>query len=39
MKCEICGMEVSDDKMKHLHIQGKVKNICQGCVTAVKGLA
>ena len=39
MKCDLCGMDVPDEKVKHIHIKEKVKNICEGCVTAVKGFA
>jgi ribosome-binding protein aMBF1 (putative translation factor) len=38
MKCDLCGADVSDEKIKHVHIKGHVKNICEGCVTSVKGL-
>ena len=39
MKCDLCGMDVADKKIKHIHIKGKVKNVCEGCITAVKGFA
>ena len=39
MKCDLCGEEVSEEKIKHIHIKGKAKNVCVGCVTSVKGLA
>jgi hypothetical protein len=39
MKCDLCGADVPDDDIKHVHIKGKVKNVCEGCVTSVKGLA
>lgn len=38
-KCDVCGAEVSDDNIHHVHIKGKDRNICKGCVTAIKGLA
>lgn len=38
-KCDVCGAEVPDEKIKHVHIKGHVKNICEGCVTAIKGLS
>lgn len=38
MKCDLCGAEIPDENIKHVHIKGKVKNICEGCVTSVKGL-
>jgi hypothetical protein len=37
-KCDICGADVSDETIKHVHIKGTVKNICNGCITAIKGL-
>jgi len=39
MKCDLCGEEVKDNEIKHIHLKGKVKNVCKGCVTSVKGLA
>jgi len=39
MKCDLCGEEVEDNEINHVHVKGKVKNVCQGCVTSVKGLA
>jgi hypothetical protein len=39
MKCELCGIEISDTNIKHIHIKGKVKNICEGCVAAIKGFS
>ncbi len=38
MKCDLCGADVPEGKIKHIHIKGNVKNICKGCVTSVKGL-
>ena len=38
-KCEVCGMEFTDEKMKHVHIKGKKKSVCSGCIAAIKGLA
>jgi hypothetical protein len=38
MKCDLCGADVPNEIIKHIHIRGNVKNICEGCVTAVKGL-
>jgi hypothetical protein len=32
-------MDITNDKIKHIHIKGDVKNICEGCVAAIKGLA
>ena len=39
MKCDLCGREFPDEKLSTLQINGDVKNICEGCATAVKGLA
>jgi hypothetical protein len=36
-KCAICGCETHEDNIKHIEIKGNVKNICQGCITAIKG--
>jgi hypothetical protein len=38
-KCEVCGMEVPKEKIKHVHIKGKEKSVCSGCIAAIKGLA
>ena len=37
-KCTICECDVPDEKIQHITIKGKVKKICEGCVTAVKGI-
>ncbi len=37
--CDVCGAEVSDDNIRHVHIKGTQRNICKGCVAAIKGLA
>jgi ribosome-binding protein aMBF1 (putative translation factor) len=39
VKCDLCGVDVPDDNIKHVHVKGKVKNVCDGCITSVKGLA
>jgi hypothetical protein len=39
MKCDVCGKDMPKDKIKHVHVKGKVKNICDGCITAIKGFA
>ena len=36
--CSICECDVPGEKIKHISIKGKVKKICEGCVTAIKGL-
>lgn len=38
MKCDLCGADIPDKSIKHVHVKGKVKNICEGCVTSVKGI-
>ena len=38
-KCDVCGMEVADDKIKHIHVKGKTKGVCLGCIAAIKGFA
>jgi hypothetical protein len=38
-KCDICGCEASEEKIKHIEIKGKVKKICEECVTSIKGFA
>ena len=37
MKCCVCEAEIPDENIKHVHIKGKVKNICEGCITSIKG--
>jgi len=32
-------MDVEEKKIKKVQIKGKSKNVCTGCVTAIKGLA
>jgi hypothetical protein len=39
MKCDVCGEDVPDDELKHVHINKKTKRVCEGCITAIKGLA
>ncbi len=39
MKCEVCESDVSEEKIKHIKIKGKIKKICEGCVAAIKGFA
>jgi hypothetical protein len=36
--CTICECDVPNEKIKHISIKGKVKKICEDCVTAVKGI-
>ena len=38
LKCTICGCEVEEEHVKHVEIKGNVKDICTGCIAAVKGL-
>jgi hypothetical protein len=37
--CSCCGVEHKKDDIHHIEIKGKVKKICKGCVTAIKGFA
>ena len=37
-KCALCGMDVEEKKIKQVQIKGKTKNVCIGCITAIKGL-
>ena len=37
--CELCNCDISDEKIKHINVKGKVKKICEGCVAAIKGFA
>ena len=30
---------VKEEKIKHIHIKGKPKKICQECIAAIKGFA
>ena len=38
-KCCVCGKEHSLDDIKHIEINGKIKKICKGCATAIKGIS
>jgi len=38
-KCVVCSCELPEKDMQHLEIKGKIKKVCQECVTAIKGLA
>lgn len=38
-ECCVCGAKEPEEKMKKVTIKGKQKYVCEGCVTAVKGLA
>lgn len=37
--CVVCGEEHGLEDIHSLEINGEDKNICKGCVTAIKGLA
>ena len=39
MECEVCKSDVSEDEIKHIKIKGNIKKVCEGCITAIKGLA
>jgi hypothetical protein len=38
MKCAVCECDFPEGKIKHVEIKGNVKNICEGCIAAIKGL-
>jgi hypothetical protein len=38
-RCEVCACDVEEEHLKHVKVKGKVKKICEQCVTAIKGLA
>jgi hypothetical protein len=38
-KCAICACEAEEEEMHQVKVKGKVKKICEQCVTAIKGLA
>ena len=39
MECEVCKTEISEEKIKHIKIKGKIKKVCDGCIAAIKGFA
>jgi hypothetical protein len=39
MECEICKSDVPSEEIKKIKIKNKIKNICDGCVAAIKGFA
>jgi hypothetical protein len=39
VKCDVCACETDEKQMKRVTVRGKIKKICQECVTAIKGLA
>jgi len=38
-KCDVCSCEFEEEKIKHVHIKGKQKKICEECIAAIKGFA
>jgi hypothetical protein len=38
-ECCVCGAEEEKEQMKKVDIKGKIKYVCEGCVTAIKGFA
>ncbi len=36
--CCVCESNFEKEDVKHIEIKGKVKDICKGCATAIKGL-
>ena len=39
IRCELCGIDHKEDKIKKIPVKGKVKNICDGCLAEIKGFA
>ncbi|HUT00322.1 MAG TPA: hypothetical protein VMY59_08405 [Candidatus Thermoplasmatota archaeon] len=39
VKCDVCSCEFKEEKIKHIHVKGKPKKICQECVAAIKGFS
>jgi len=38
-KCDVCACDVEEEHLTHIKVKGKIKKICEQCVTAIKGLA
>jgi hypothetical protein len=36
--CCVCENKFNDREVKHIEIKGKVKDICDECLTSIKGL-
>ncbi len=39
VKCAVCACDVKEEQLRNVTVKGKVKKICEQCVTAIKGLA
>ena len=37
-KCCMCERNFDKEDLKHIEIKGKVKDICNECITSIKGL-
>jgi len=37
--CAVCGEEHGLEDMECVEIKGENKDVCKGCITAIKGLA
>jgi hypothetical protein len=37
-QCAVCGCDVEEGHLHHVKVKGKIKKICEQCVTAIKGL-
>jgi hypothetical protein len=38
-RCDVCTCDVEEEHLKHVTVKGKIKKICEQCVTAIKGLS
>jgi hypothetical protein len=38
-QCTVCACDIEEEKLKQVKVKGKIKKICEQCVTAIKGLA
>lgn len=38
-ECCVCGSKEDTENMKKVKIKKKTKYVCEGCLTAIKGLA
>jgi hypothetical protein len=38
-QCVVCSCDVEDENIQHVKVKGKIKKVCDQCVTAIKGLS
>ncbi len=38
-ECCVCGAREEKKQMNKVDVKGKTKYVCEGCLTAIKGLA